>query len=61
MTKAKMIETMQKREAKANKQVMYYAKKYGYINQRTKLYLWKWGEIYQLMDELGIETKREEA
>ena len=61
MTKKEMVETMQKREAKANEQVMYYAKKYGYENQRTKLYLWKWGEIYQLMQELGIETNREEA
>lgn len=61
MTKKEMIETMQEREAIANKELDHWIAKYGRDHKDTDLYLWAWAEIYELMEELGIPTKRRGA
>ena len=60
-TKKEMIEKMQELEAQANKTLDYYIEAYGYENESTTCYLWRWGAIFELMEQFGIEVKREEA
>ena len=61
MTKKEMIEKMQEREREADKKLKYWSARHGYESEKTDRYLWAWAEIFELMTELGIETKRGEA
>ena len=61
MTKKDMIEKIQEREASEWKNLREFENLLGEKNEHTKYYLHKWGTIYNLMEELGIETKRGEA
>ena len=56
-----MIKIMQDKEASAWINLNCYENAFGDADKITKSALREWGEIYRLMEELGIKTKREEA
>lgn len=58
MTKKDMIKTIQEREAEAWVNLKHWKKVLGADHKQTELYRWAWSEIYNVMQELGIEKNR---
>lgn len=58
MTKKEIIKTIQNAEAKLDKELNECTLQFGYEGEYTQKMLARWAEVYGLLQELGIETKR---
>ena len=61
MTKKEMIKIMQEQETDRWERLQEFEDVFGNRNENTVQALCRWGTIYRLMEDLEIESNREEA